>query len=63
MSYVIYCTKKLPDRIEPSTTVLDGGSGTLFGSWYATVLFALEQTLLPVLILLSLVAIQLRVKA
>lgn len=61
MSYVVYCTKKLLDRIKPSATVHDSSSGTLLGNWYATALFwkpqvALlvnEKTLLPVLMPLA----------
>jgi len=61
MSFVIHCTKRLLDRIKPSTTLFDGSSGTLLGNWYATALFwrpqvALlvnEKTLLPVLMPLA----------
>lgn len=61
MSYVIHCTKKLLDRIKPSSIATGGASNTLLGSWYATALFwkpqiALlvnEQTLLPVLMPLA----------
>jgi len=59
--YQLHCTKKLLDRIKPSTIAPNGISSTFLGSWYATVLFwkpqvALlvnERTLLPVLIPLS----------
>lgn len=61
MSYVIHCTKKLLDRIKPSSIAIGGTSDTLLGNWYATALFwkpqvALlvnEQTLLPVLMPLA----------
>jgi hypothetical protein len=61
MSYVIHCTKKLLDRIKPSSIAVGGTSGTLLGNWYATALFwkpqvALlvnEKTLLPVLMPLA----------
>lgn len=64
MSYVIHCTKKLLDRIKPSTIAPDGKSDLLLGSWHATALFwkpqvALlvnEKTLLPVLMPLAPVA-------
>ncbi|MEK7344845.1 MAG: hypothetical protein AAB176_04060 [Pseudomonadota bacterium] len=62
MSYVIHCTKKLLERIKPSTITVGGASGrSLLGNWYATALFwkpqvALlvnEKTLLPVLMPLA----------
>ncbi|WP_334120820.1 DUF6933 domain-containing protein [Limnobacter sp.] len=61
MTLILNCTKKLLDRIKPSSTVPDGMSSTLLGSWYATALFwkpqvALlvnEKTLLPVLMPLA----------
>ena len=57
----IFATKKLLDRIKPSSIATGGASNTLLGSWYATALFwkpqvALlvnEQTLLPVLMPLA----------
>jgi hypothetical protein len=59
--YLLHCTKKLLDRIKPSSIATGGASNTLLGSWYATALFwkpqvALlvnEQTLLPVLMPLA----------
>ena len=59
--YTLHCTKRLLDRIKPSTTAPGGASGTLLGDWYATALFwkpqvALvvnEKTLLPVLMPLA----------
>jgi hypothetical protein len=59
--YKLHCTKKLLDRIKPSTTSPDYTPSTVLGNWYATVLFwkpqfALfvnEKTLLPVLIPLA----------
>lgn len=48
MSYVIHCTKKLLDRIKPSSTVSDRMSSTLLGSWYATALFWKPQVALLV---------------
>jgi hypothetical protein len=59
--YCLHCTKKLLDRIKPSSVTPDGTSGTLLGNWYATALFwkpqvALlvnEKTLLPVLMPLA----------
>jgi len=61
MSYGIHCTKKLLDRIKPSTVPDKSASTTYLGDWYATVLFwkpqiALlvnERTLLPVLMPLA----------
>ena len=60
MSFVICCTKKLLDRINPAATTPDGVSDRLLGNWYATALFwrpqvALlvnEKFLLPVLMFL-----------
>ena len=57
----IFATRKLLDRIKPSSIATGGASNTLLGSWYATALFwkpqvALlvnEQTLLPVLMPLA----------
>jgi len=61
MSCVIHCTKKLLDRVKPSTIAPNGISSTFLGNWYATALFwkpqvALlvnEKTLLPVLMPLA----------
>lgn len=57
----VFGTKKLLDRIKPSTLAPDGTSSTTLGNWYATALFwkpqvALlvnEKTLLPVLMPLA----------
>lgn len=57
----IFATRKLLDRIKPSSIATGGASNTLLGNWYATALFwkpqvALlvnEQTLLPVLMPLA----------
>jgi hypothetical protein len=59
--YSLCVTKKLLDRIKPSTIVSDKAGTTVLGNWYATALFwkpqvALlvnEKTLLPVLMPLS----------
>jgi hypothetical protein len=61
MSYGIHCTKKLLDRIKPSSLLDKSASTTYLGDWYATALFwkpqvALlvnERTLLPVLMPLA----------
>ena len=61
MSYLIHATKKLLDRIKPSTVVECAESSTFLGDWYATALFwkpqvALlvnERTLLPILMPLA----------
>ena len=59
--YTLHCTKRLLDRIKPSTTAPGGASGPLLGDWYATALFwkpqavllVNEKTLLPVLMPLA----------
>lgn len=56
MSHTIHCTKKLLDRVKPSTNAVPVATTTFLGNWYATALFwkpqaALlisEKTLLPV---------------
>lgn len=61
MSFVIHCTKKLHNRIKPSSVAPSSASDTVLGNWYATALFwkpqlALfvhEETLLPVLMPLA----------
>lgn len=59
--YSLHCTKKLLDRIKPSTATLPPPTTTVLGNWYATALFwkpqlALlvnEGTLLPALMPLA----------
>lgn len=59
--YSLCITKKLLERIKPSTVGYNSASGTLLGNWYATALFwkpqvALlvnEKSLLPVLMPLA----------
>jgi len=59
--YSLHCTKKLLDRIKPSTATSPPPPTTVLGNWYATALFwkpqlALlvnEGTLLPVLMPLA----------
>jgi hypothetical protein len=61
MAIVLHCTQKLLDRIKPSAVVSGDIPSSVFGNWYATVLFwkpqlALfvhEETLLPVLMPLA----------
>jgi hypothetical protein len=61
MTLILNCTKKLLDRIKPSSVAIGGTSSTLLGNWYATILFCKpqvallvnEKTLLPVLMPLA----------
>lgn len=62
MSYVIHCTQRLLDRINPATIAAGGRFGTtLLGNWYPTAFFwkpqatllVNEKTLLPVLMPLA----------
>lgn len=61
MSFVIYCTKKLLDRIKPLSVAPSSASDAVLGNWCATALFwkpqlALfvhEETLLPVIMPLA----------